>query len=184
MLTNKKFESCDDEILMKELFPKKPPELSKEEQEEINKTITYSNPRLLDAFNFAKSIWSIAFDNIIVSLKKNKEYLTSGIGLLVYHQKEIGNLIIWEYEVRNNKNDFNKISLKKIFDEQIDGGTLQSILFQYSKWNTEEDLKKIPIFEVKATQQFPLDETLIPIMKRKLLAYLFQVVSSLKQKNI
>jgi predicted Rossmann fold nucleotide-binding protein DprA/Smf involved in DNA uptake len=32
LLTNKKFESCDDEILVKELVAKKPRELSKEEE--------------------------------------------------------------------------------------------------------------------------------------------------------
>ena len=34
LLTNKKFESCDDEILLKELYPKKPRELSTEEEGE------------------------------------------------------------------------------------------------------------------------------------------------------
>ena len=34
LLTNKKFESCDDEILVKELIPKKPRPLSKEEEDE------------------------------------------------------------------------------------------------------------------------------------------------------
>ena len=31
LLTDKKFESCDDEIMMKDLYPKKPRELSQEE---------------------------------------------------------------------------------------------------------------------------------------------------------
>jgi hypothetical protein len=39
LLTNKKFESCDDEILVKELIPKKPRELTEEEEKELNETI-------------------------------------------------------------------------------------------------------------------------------------------------
>ena len=32
LLTDKKFESCDDEIMLKDLYPKKPRELSEEEE--------------------------------------------------------------------------------------------------------------------------------------------------------
>ena len=39
LLTHKKFESCDDEILVKELYPKKPRELTDQESEELDKTI-------------------------------------------------------------------------------------------------------------------------------------------------
>lgn len=39
LLTKKKFESPDDEILLKELYPKKPRELTKDEEDELDKTI-------------------------------------------------------------------------------------------------------------------------------------------------
>ena len=71
LLTNKKFESCDDEIMLRDLFPKKPRELSDDEKIELNKTLQYSNGKLFETFNFAKSMWNIAFDNIDISLKKN-----------------------------------------------------------------------------------------------------------------
>ena len=38
LLTKKKFSAPDDEILFKELFPKKPPVLDEEQQEQVNKT--------------------------------------------------------------------------------------------------------------------------------------------------
>ena len=72
LLTNKKFESCDDEILLKELYPKKPRDLSVEEEDELSKTIKYSGGKLFDAFNMAKSIWNMAYDSLSVSIKKNK----------------------------------------------------------------------------------------------------------------
>lgn len=76
LLTNKVFESCDDEILLKELVPKKPRLLSDDESDELDKTIRYSGNKLFDAFNVAKSIWNLAYDNIEVSLKKNKHRLS------------------------------------------------------------------------------------------------------------
>ena len=51
LLTDKKFESCDDEILLKELYPKKPRTLTKEEEVELEKTIKYSGAKLFDTFN-------------------------------------------------------------------------------------------------------------------------------------
>ena len=44
-LTNKKFNSCDDEIVLKDLYPKTPRELSDEEKNELNKTILYSKQK-------------------------------------------------------------------------------------------------------------------------------------------
>jgi len=35
LLTDKKFESCDDEIMLKDLYPKKPRQLSEEEENEL-----------------------------------------------------------------------------------------------------------------------------------------------------
>ena len=70
LLTNKVFESCDDEILLKELYPKKPRDLSSEEEHELDKTIKYSGVKLFDAFNMAKSIWNMAYDSLSVSLHK------------------------------------------------------------------------------------------------------------------
>jgi hypothetical protein len=61
LLTNKKFESCDDEILVKELTPKKPRELTEDEEEELVKTLKFSNSRLFDTFNVAKSMgWNLS----------------------------------------------------------------------------------------------------------------------------
>ena len=67
LLTDKKFNSCDDEILLKELYPKKPRDISDEEEQELEKTLRYSNTKLFDAFNVAKSIWTVAYDNVLLS---------------------------------------------------------------------------------------------------------------------
>ena len=175
LLTNKKFESCDDEILLKEIFPKKPPKLSKEEQDEIEKTIMFSNTRFIDAFNFAKSIWSIAFDNVLISIKKNKENLSNGSGIVIYHTDK-DDVVIWEFDVYKPKQmDNAKLTVKEIFKGSSKETSLLSLLIEKSRWKDEESVKQIPIFEAKSSQEFPMEETFIPIMKRKLLAYLYQI---------
>jgi hypothetical protein len=177
--TNKKFESCDDEILLKEIVSRKPPKLSKEEKVELEKTLNFSNVKLIDAFNIAKSIWNIAFDNVHISVKKNKEFLNVGQGFLIFYQKEKNNMMVWEYEVKRSNNELynTKVIVKKIYDSVLEEETLISIIEKNSTWKDNDFLKHLPVFEVKSNQDFPIEETLVPIMKRKLMAYLLQLIN-------
>ena len=185
LLTNKKFESCDDEILVKELIPKKPRELTEEEEKELNETIMFSGSRLFDAFNMAKAIWNIAYDSIDVQLKKNKKGLVSGSGYVFFYQKETETLFVWEYQIRKPKTDKqnNKTYLNLIYNGPVDELTMTSVLDTFSTWNSTEFYKELPIFELKCSQKFPMEETMIPIMKRKIMAYVFQIVNFEKISN-
>ena len=175
LLTDKKFDSCDDEILLKELYPKKPREISDEEKPELEKTLRYSNTKLFDAFNIAKSIWTVAYDNVILSLKKNKDNAVVGSGFVVLFNKFEDKIIVWEYTMKKpKKGELNyKPVLKKIYEGVENEETLTSIIETKSTWKEIDFLKRLPVFEVKLTQELPLEETIIPIVKRKLLTYVF-----------
>ena len=185
LLTNKKFESCDDEILLKELYPKTPRALTTEEENELDKTIRYSGTKLFDAFNMAKSIWNIAYDNITINIKKNKHNLVSGLGYVFYYDKESEKLYVWEFQIKKVKGDEvnNKTYIKQIFHDEPKDITLSSLIDEYSSWNNLDQRHEFPVFELKTSQPFPMEPTLIPIMKRKLMAYVFQIVNMEKLKN-
>ena len=185
LLTNKKFESCDDEILLKELYPKKPRELSQNEEEELEKTIKFSGNKLFDAFNIAKSIWNIAYDNVHMALKKNKHNLNSGQGFIYYFRKQDENLFVWEFQIKKVKGDEinNKTYLNLIYEGSSKDLNLSTILDTFSTWNQTDSYHDLPIFEMKTTQNFPMEPTLLPIMKRKIMAYVFQIVNIEKLKN-
>lgn len=182
LLTSKKLESCDDEILLKELYPKKPRDITEEEREELNKTLKYTNNKLYDAFNIAKSVWSIAYENIDISLKKNKDSVLVGTGFVVYYEKDDNNIIVWEYEIKNQKKDKGnyKIYLNKIHEGIHEEETITNIITEKSTWKHVEFLKRLPVFEVRTTQKLPMNETVIPIFKRKIMAYIYQ---SIKDKE-
>lgn len=185
-LTDKKFESCDDEIMIKDLQPIKRRDLSDEEEEELEKTIKYSNHKLFDTFNIGKSIWNIAFDSIEITLKKNKHALVAGRGYIFYYKKKENLIYVWEYEIKKAKKDktSNKTYIKKIYEDFPSDTTLVSILEQYSTFNFEpEYYKKLPVFEMSCNQDFPMEQTIIPIMKRKVMSYIFQIVNLSKIKN-
>lgn len=185
LLTDKKFESPDDEILVKELIPKKPRKLSEQEEDELDKTIKFSGPKLFDAFNIAKSIWNIAFESIDLYLRKNKRNLVAGTGYIFFYRKQNEKLYVWEYEIKPDKTDksTNKTYLNLIYDRLVDEMTLSEIIDTFSKWNRTDYYKELPIFEIKCSQNFPFEETMVPIIKRKVMSYIFQVVNTEKINN-
>lgn len=177
LLTEKKFQSFDDEILLKELFPKKPREISEEEKNELDKTLQFSNLKLYDAFNLAKSVWTIAFDNIDVSLKKNKEKKLVGSGFIYFHNKFNNKLYVWQFTLARNKQNFLnfKTPLKKIYEaEPNETDNFNTIIEANTTWKNIELVKKLPTFEVKSYQDLPIEETILPIVKRKILGIIIQ----------
>lgn len=185
LLTKKEFESCDDEILVKELIPKKPRELTDVEFSELEKTIKFSGSKLFDAFNMAKSIWNMAYDNMDLSLRRNKTNLASGKGFVFYYRKSINEIFCWEYEIKKAPNDpqNNKTYVKSIYQAEPTDVTLTSIIETHSSWKEEIQVKDLPIFEIKCPNDFPMEQTFIPIMKRKIMAYIFQIVNLEKINN-
>jgi hypothetical protein len=179
LLTEKKFENCDDEILLKELYSKTPPSLEKEEQEEIHKTLKFSTSKVFDAFNLGKSIWNLVYDNIHITLKKNKENISSNVGFAVFFDKKNEKVFVWEYRIKKaNKKDVNpKTYLKLIYEGSEDGKTLTSIIGENTSLKEEEQFKFQPIFEVKSSQDFPMEETFVPMIRRKIMSYIFQIVN-------
>ena len=185
LLTDKKFESHDDEILVKELFPKKPRKLSDEEETELDKTLRYAGTKLFDAFNIAKSIWNIAFESIDLYLRKNKGNVISNIGYIFFYRKSEEKLYVWEYEIKHDSKDksINKTNLQLISEGGIDEKTLTEIIDTNSKWVKTDYYKKLPVFEIKCSQNFPFEQTMVPIIKRKVMSYIFQFANIEKMNN-
>lgn len=184
LLTDKKFDSCDDEILIKDLYPKKPREMSKEEEDELQKTLHYSNNKLFDTFNLAKSIWDIAFNSVEISIKKNKGSLISGMGYVFYYRKTENKVYVWEYQIKKRrKNTTNRTILNKIYENTPEDTTLSSIIETNSSFNKYDYYKTLPIFEMQCNQDFPMDQTVIPIMKRKITSYVYQIFTLARAKN-
>jgi hypothetical protein len=184
LLTNKKFETCDDEILLKELHPKKIPNLNEDQSLELKKTLYYSNSKLMDVFSVGKSIWSIVYESTDIQHKKNKNYLHKGYGYLVYTRKPEKELYIWEYSIRKiKKSKDSKLHLESIFSGVTDGRTVNQIINESTNWKQDVYQSKLPVFEFQSRQHFPFEETLIPMAKRKLLSYILQSVPKEKLEN-
>lgn len=177
LLVDKKFEFCDDEILLKELYPQKLPLLTSEQLLEVQKTLLFSNNKLMDTFNIGKSLWSIVYESISVNSKKNQNNLPKGHGFVYQHTKGNKSFNVWEYSLRKvKKHNDTRLYMDLIWSGETEGKTINKIISENTTWNEISDVKKLPVFEVTAAQDFPFEETLVPMIKRKVLAYILQSV--------
>jgi len=185
LLTDKKFQSCDDEILLRDLYPKKPRKLSEDEIIELKKTIEYSNAKLYEVFNHAKSIWNVAFDTIDITLKKNKNNLHLGIGFIFFYKKQDNKVYIWEYQIKKSRKipNINENTIKLIYENILEDVTLTSVIETHSTFSKTKNVKIFPVFQMECNQDLPMEQTLVPITKRKVISYIYQTTNLDKIKN-
>ena len=173
--TNKTFLSCDDEVLLKELTAKSIPELNTEEKLELQKIVHHSATQFLDYFSVVKSYWATIYESIDMTIKRNRKYLTKPKGYIVYTHTNHNHIHVWEYQINElapNIDEYNiKISL--IYEGNKKELSLNKVIEEYSSF-TERESKIAPVFDFKSTKEYPIDETLLPLFKRRLLAHIYQ----------
>lgn len=164
IILNKFLNEFDDEIAISDFKFDEIPELNSNEQVEITRTINFSYPKLLDLFNFAKSIWMFAFENIDLNIKKNKNAPIIK-GYFYYYSKFNKSLHLYSFDFSEGQSDYD--AFKELFSEEINKSISISTVLTLIK-DSGGDLNSI-IYEVKTDQELPIKETLIPIAKRKLI---------------
>jgi len=177
LYTNKHFKSFDDEVLMKDLLVKQAPKFSPEEVTEIDSIINYSSSKFFEYFGIVKSYWSIIYDTISVSVKRNKKNMKNGVGYMTYNDKKTATIYVWEYQISKIVPELNEYNndLVLIYSGGKKEHTFNEILEKYSNLS-EKEQKNSPVFEMKSSEDYPMDETLIPLFKRKLMSYILQTV--------
>ena len=176
LYTDRQLTSNDDELILSDLKVKDIPVLDDEEIVEYHKILHTIQPQLHDYFNYAKSIWSIVYDSIDVIIKKNKTNLDSKSGFFYYKTETY--LYIWKYTIKKvyKSNNQTKTTLDVIYyGEKLDL-TMPEILSKFSKTYEKNKESDYPVFEVQCSDIFPLEETLVPIFKRKILSHINQNV--------
>ena len=85
---------------------------------------------------------------------------------------------MWEYEIKKTKKySNNKTLITQIFKGPPSELTLTFILETYSNWKDSEESKNYPVFYVRCEHNFPMEQTFIPILKRKITAHIFQILN-------
>jgi len=156
----------DDDIEIGDFNYNEIPELLSKDKIEVNKTINFTYPKLIDLFNFAKSIWTLAFENIDLKIKKNSKAPTNK-GYFYYFDKVESILYIYEFNIiiNNDKYETNS-SFKEIYIGIWDKISINTIINKLQENNCNINR---PIFEITTKQYFPVKETLLPMAKRKII---------------
>lgn len=167
LYTQKKFLTNDDELLISDLQVKDIPVLSEEEIVEYHQILKNSQPQLYDYFGFAKSVWSIVYESVDIILKKNKTNLKNKHGFLYYKTEDI--IYVWKYSVKKiyKTNGQTRTVTKLVYSGPENNLTVTEILSKFSKSYIKDNEVTYPIFEIVCKNDFPIEETLLPISKRK-----------------
>jgi hypothetical protein len=181
LYTEKNLTTPDDEIMLMDLKYKTKPEMSDQKIIEIEKIIKYSAPKFFDYFNLAKSIWTMGFDSANITFLKNKRSIKDLRGFVYYHDKFNDIEYVWEFILKKilmDRDDL-KIFFHPIYSGKTNELNLDQITQNYRNLFsglTEQELSKLPIVQATTTQNFPFNETLVPIFKRKLLSFIMQSI--------
>jgi hypothetical protein len=158
LYTDKKLTSYDDELTFIDLKTKDLPPLKVTELNELKTILQYSLSKLQDYFDIIKSIWTVVYDSIEIVSIFNEDNLTSKKGYFYTKSSQI--IKIWEYNIRKYKG-YDKFNI----EEKLEDDLLKHI---HSPNNT------LPAFYLHCEKEIPMEETLIPLFKRKVMSYVLQ----------
>ena len=158
LYTDKKLTNYDDELTFIDLKTKDLPPLKVTELNELKTILQYSLSKLQDYFDIIKSIWTVVYDSIEIVSIFNEDNLTSKKGYFYTKSSQI--IKIWEYNIRKYKG-YDKFNI----EEKLEDDLLKHI---HSPNNT------LPAFYLHCEKEIPMEETLIPLFKRKVMSYVLQ----------
>lgn len=170
---DKEFTCVDEEVLLYELKPKKNrKKFSNDETKELVQILADSHEKLLQYFSLCKSMWDITYDATTIKLRKNKKYLSEKSSYVVYQDTFADRVFVWEcnYTVNSSKKNDSTVKFKPIYK-----GNDKTFTEVIKKHSTNKEIT-IPIFEVFSTQNFPIEQTLVPLFKRKIHSYFTQTL--------
>ena len=166
--TRRKLISIDDEFTIYDLISKKIPDLSDSNYEKLRSIILPLLTEFKKQFELLKSFWNKVHDSIDIKLLNgNKKNLKFGFFFFTFDNK----LYVYEFKNRRYKNILTT-KLNLIHCQEKSDLTLIQIIKNYTTENKLEN--NCTIFEVKISKEYPLENTLVPLIKRKILSYLTQ----------
>lgn len=170
----KKLFNLDDEILISDLKFKPVPIIDEKDYDEFTDIVKYAGQKILDYFNMMKAVWNIVYDSISVKLIKNEKNIHELTGYF-YCDFPSGRKV-WKYQIERKERITIDTKMNVILLKQ----TEDNFVFDF------DIEKKLPIFELKAAYDFPLESSILPAFKRKILNYVIQknTIKNLKKHGI
>jgi hypothetical protein len=169
----KKILDFDTEISIEDLKEyKSRVKLSESESEEVKKIVKYAQEKLTQYFTVCKTIWQFTFESTSVKLRKIGSEIQDKF-LFLYKDIYNKEFILWEFEYKRSKNH-RKLVINKILTEKLNH------FDELDNLSESDQYKNLSIVEGFSTQNLPVENTLLPLFRRKI-QIIFQ--KSLLEKN-
>jgi hypothetical protein len=175
----------DDEILISDIVHHKVKGITIEDYKVMQEVGEYSKEQIINLFMFAKSIWSLVNDSVSLKVVKNSDLIGTGNGYFKFNFED--ELFVYEYKLKySTPGDLSsqKCHIRKIYqgvNKGLHNILLDNTVFFHPDVDKKDLVKILPIFELKFDTRYPLEETIIPMARRKVLSYILQ---SIKIHNI
>lgn len=169
----KEFTSCDDEIMLYELKSKKSrKKFTDKELNEIRDILLDAQEKMLQYFAICRGMWELSYESTSIKLRKNRKNLFKNKSYTVYQDLFNKEVYVWEclFERISEKKHDTKIIFNLIYKGSDKKFT------QVIEENSENKDLTYPIFEAFSTQNLPLENTLLPLFKRKVQSYFTQTI--------
>lgn len=167
----KDFNSVDEEIMLYEIKTKKSrKKFTEQENIELKKILINANEKMSHYFSICKAMWDFSYESTSFKLRKNKKNLREKRFYVVFQNEQTKDYYVWEFELKSNP-EFPKDT--RMFSQLIYCGKDESFTEVIENYSTSKNLT-LPIFEVFSSQNLPVDNTLLPLFKRKIHSYLIQ----------
>jgi len=172
---DKTFTTPDDEIMLFEIKNvKSRKKFTDKEYKDIRVSVVTALEKLKEYFVVAKSVWEIGYQSVATNPIKNGEHAYFGAGFFIYQDIFNKENYIWKYSIKKIRQDTEetKCDVERIYKgEQSD---------RYSKLIDQISDSKFPIFECISSQNLPIENSLLPLFKRKLMNHTIQSTKTLQ----
>lgn len=183
---NRVVKDPDDEILISDLVANELPKLTKEQLGELLKICEFSLNKFKDFFEHIKALWEVVNDSISINVVSNVKNIDKKQGLICVNNN--GKNYYYEFAIKNIRKNTTetKCVVKKICE--CDKSELSQKIKECKRpliknLQNESVYKNLITFNVNHTNQFPMKETLMPIVKRKIANYIVQT-KVIEEKNL
>lgn len=183
---NRVLKDPDDEIFISDLLSHPIPQFTPEQLLELYKISQYATEKLTDYFNHAKAIWDIVNDTVSIDPIQNRKKVEPKQGLFFMDYNDKTSL--YEFIIKPLKKDTSetKCHIKKVADctsKEIQNKIKECKRPLIKNIHQDDIHNNIILFKVNHNNSYPLKETLLPIVKRKIMNYMTQS-KVLEKKNL
>jgi hypothetical protein len=110
-----------------------------------------------------------------MKIKRNKKNILHPKGYFFYTENESKKTYVWEYtikkETKNNPQSMTNINL--IYFDEMGELTIPKIITTFSSFESK-DKRMSPVFHMMSSGIFPVNETLLPLFKRRIAGLISQ----------